>query len=102
MKRERLFDINDLEINPLYISPAEKRKWTIAFTKWCNEQYIKYGSQNGIFCCGFMEICDLCEMKKCKGCADCVENIKKWYIKNKGEVPYRNYNFEEILKEVEE
>lgn len=24
MKKERLFDINSLEINPLYISPTEK------------------------------------------------------------------------------
>lgn len=57
MKKERLFDINSLEINPLYISPTEKRKWTVAFTKWCNDQYDKYGSQYGLFCCSFMKIC---------------------------------------------
>lgn len=33
MKKERLFDINSLEINPLYISPTEKRKWTVALIK---------------------------------------------------------------------
>lgn len=38
MKKERLFDINSLEINPLYISPTEKRKWTVAFTKWCKRR----------------------------------------------------------------
>lgn len=102
MKKERLFDINSLEINPLYISPTEKRKWTVAFTKWCNDQYDKYGSQYGLFCCSFMKICDLCEMKKCNGCADCVEAIKEWFKKQGKEIPYKNYNFEEILKEVEE
>lgn len=102
MKKERLFDINSLEINPLYISPTEKRKWTVAFTKWCNDQYDKYGSQYGLFCCSFMKICDLCEMKKRNGCADCVETIKEWFKKQGKEIPYRNYNFEEILKEIEE
>ena len=82
MKKERLFDINSLEINPLYISPTEKRKWTVAFTKWCNDQYDKYGSQYGLFCCSFMRICDLCEMKKCNGCADCVETIKECFKNN--------------------
>lgn len=99
--QEKLFDIKTLEIDSKYITPSEKRKWTISFTKWCNEQYAKLGSQKGLFCCGCMNICDFCKMEKCNGCADCVQTIKEWYIKNKGVIPYRNYNFEIILKEVE-
>lgn len=101
MKQERLFDINSIEIDPSYISPTEKKKWTIAFRKWCNEQYDEYGSLHGVFCCGCMRICDLCEQKINNACDDCVEAIKTYYKERKKEIPYRNYNFKEILKEVE-
>lgn len=33
--QEKLFDIKSLEIDSKYITPSEKRKWTISFTKWC-------------------------------------------------------------------
>lgn len=36
------------------------------------------------------------------GGADCVETIKECFKKQGKEIPYRNYNFEEILKEIEE
>ena len=94
----RLFDVSQLEtVRP---TPAEKRKWTTAFIKYCTKQYEEFGSLNGIFCCGCMNLCDLCEHKYLQGCKDCVEAIKKHY-KNKGlPIPYNNYDFKEILKEI--
>lgn len=101
-QKERKLDFQIIRNIVILIKKELKRKWTVAFTKWCNDQYDKYGSQYGLFCCSFMRICDLCEMKKCNGCADCVETIKEWFKKQGKEIPYRNYNFEEILKEIEE
>lgn len=99
MKRERLFDIKSLKTDPSYISPAEKKKWTIAFRKWCESEYDPHYSP---FNCGCMNICKLCKMKKGRGFVDCVETIKEWYKENKDEIPYRNYNFEELFQKAEE
>ena len=41
-------------------------------------------------------------MKKGRGFADCVETIKEWYKENKDEIPYKNYNFEELFQKTEE
>lgn len=102
MKQQQLFDTSNLKPGENYVSPQDKRKWTIAFNKWCTDQWLKHGSYNGVFCCGYMSICDECESKYKEGCKDCVETIKSLYYKRYGEIPYKNYNFEEILKKVEE
>ncbi len=99
--KERLFNIYSLEDNPNYISPGEKRKWTNAFRKWCIEQWLEKGHLHGTFCCGYMRICDECDGKYMVECKDCVEAIKTIYKQKNKEIPYRNYNFEEILREVE-
>ena len=100
MKKERLFDITELELNPNYVSPSDKRKWTIKFTKWCNEMYFKYGSLHGTFCCGYMTLCNYCSQKKCNACADCVESVKTFYKENDLEIPYKDYDFKGILEKI--
>ena len=99
MKQEKLFNDNDLELNTDYVSPGDKRKWTNAFIRWCESEYNPNCSP---FNCGCMNICKLCKMKKGRGFADCVETIKEWYKENKDEIPYKNYNFEELFQKTEE
>ena len=99
-KRQKLFNDEYLK-NPNFVTPYEKSKWTKKFTNWCNEMYYKYGSQNGLFCCSYMKICDECDLKYLQGCRDCVEQIKQWYKKHNKEIPYRNYDFKKIFNEVE-
>lgn len=101
MKQQQLFDTSNLKPGENYVSPQDKKKWTISFNKWCIEQNEKYGANHGVFCCGCMNICDHCEHKHEIGCKDCVETIKQLYYKKYGEIPYKNFNFEEILRKVE-
>lgn len=99
MKQERLFDVTSIPLTNGYISPSDKKKWTLAFRKWCNEKYDC--GETGVFCCGSMSICDHCAQKIGHACDDCVEAIKTVYKNQHKEVPYKNYNFQEILDEVE-
>lgn len=101
IKKERLFEIENIPINEDFITSGEKRKWTIAFQNWAKELWEKNDGRNSRFCCGYMGICELCKMNKANFCNDCVEAIKEWHRENGKPIPYRNYNFEEILKEVE-
>lgn len=100
-KQQTLFPLEEIPENPNYISPSEKRKWTIEFEKWCFEKYLSEGHLHGTFCCGCMRICDYCDFKKQDGCKDCVEAIKEIYRLVNKPIPYKNYNFDEILKEVQ-
>lgn len=90
----RLFE---MENDPEYISPQEKRKWSISFRKWCEKKWLEEGSLKGTFCCGCMRICDYCNRKYNEGCKDCVETIKELL----NEVPYRDYDFQKILDNLE-
>lgn len=101
MKQLQLFDTSNLKPGENYVSPSDKRKWTIAFNKWCIEQLIKYGHCNGMFHCGGMFICDYCESNKQSGCKSCVETIKTIYLNKFGEIPYKNYDFKAIFEKVE-
>jgi len=102
IKQESLFDVSSIPLNKKYISPYEKRKWTLSFNKWCEKQYKKYGDSHGVFCCGYMFICDNCKMRSSLvSYGSCIKTIKEIFIKNKKEIPYRNYNFKEIFDEAE-
>lgn len=101
MKKIPLFPIDNIQLNPNYIFPYEKRKWTIEFRKWCEKKYDDEGNYTGIFCCGNMKICSFCTQTKLDGCKDCVEAIKNWFKFNNKPIPYKNINYEKILEGIE-
>lgn len=103
MKKEqlRLFDLEPYELKPKFTA-QEKANWSKAFKKWADQKWKDECSLTGIFCCGYMRICDLCESKFSDGCKDCVESVKEWYrIKNK-DIDYKDYDFDKIIKNIEE
>ncbi len=96
--QQRLFDVDSIPNDPNYFTPQEKKKWSIEFRKYCEETYDKYGSLDGSFCCGCMEICNQCEQKHMEGCKDCVETIKSIICK----IDYRDFDFKKWVNIAEE
>lgn len=77
-----------------YYSQAQKNTWYKKFVEWCQEEYNKYGSLQGRFCCGYEWCCDLCKQGKMCGCEDCAETIINILEENNILIDYNDYDFE--------
>lgn len=95
-----LFDLTQWKKETEFTT-QEKINWYIAFKKWAEEKWKSEGSRDGIFCCGYMKLCNLCNNKFSNGCKDCIESVKEWYKINNKKIDYKDYNFEKIIENIE-
>lgn len=100
-KLNRLFNIDELETNPNYISPQEKKKWNEALKKYILEEYKKANGYSPYMHCGYMSYCKMCVMKYCNGCSDCLVAIKKFCKKYNIDIDYRDYDFNKFIDKLE-
>lgn len=102
-KANRLFDIDNLDINPNYISPSEKKKWNEGLKKYILEEYDKAVREFTPYMhCGYMKYCDECgELKYCNGCSDCLVAIKKFCKKHNIVIDYKDFDFKKIIDKME-
>lgn len=95
-----LFNVDELETNPDYVEPNQKRKWNEAFKKKILDDYNK---NDGLYYdghCGSRKYCDVCEMKYCNGASDCLVALKKYCKKHRIEIDYNDFDFEKLLDKV--
>ena len=92
-----LFNLDELETNPNYVSPKQKRKWNEAFKKKILDDYNENDGKYYDGHCGSRKYCDLCEMKYCNGASDCLVALKKYCKNNNIEINYNDFDFDKFL-----
>lgn len=97
MNNQLQFDLSTIE--KVKGDKYNKQKWRNKLQEYCDIQAQTEGQNSGWCVCGEMAYCDNCEhLGKKNGC---VKSIVKFCEENHIAIDTNNYNFEELLKKIE-